>query len=94
MPFSLFQGEMAALVAGVAFLVIERLRLSTSLGAALEAYRLWGLMALSVLSFWVAGRLGEPVTLVGVAIVTPIASALLINNSYDWLRRVVARPAS
>lgn len=88
--FHLILGIGGATVFGLLFLFVEQRRLSWA-SASIEAFRLWAFMAISVLTVWTAVRAEAPEVQIGIALVSPVFAALLVNNIYLALRQRFAQ---
>jgi hypothetical protein len=85
-----FWGQASAVGVAILFMMIERVRLSWP-EAAIEAFRIWGFMAASVLSIWLALQNADPVLRIAIGILAPIVAALIFNNVHRGMRRRLER---
>jgi len=48
---------------------------------------MWGFMAISLFTIWFAVNVEDAIARIGIALVSPIIAALIVNNSYMVLRQ-------
>ncbi|OYY65132.1 hypothetical protein [Sphingomonas sp. 28-62-11] len=80
-------GQLGAAVMALVFVAVEWFRLKSWAQAAIEGFRIWGFMAISLLTIWLAFLLPDSVTRIWLGLVSPIVAAMLINNLYLALHR-------
>ncbi len=82
-------GQVLAIVGGLLFVLAEQFRLKSWKHAAIEGARIWGFMAISILTIWLAFLARDRELVIGIGLISPIVAALIVNNSYLALRRFV-----
>ncbi|NCP10951.1 MAG: hypothetical protein GW859_03160 [Sphingomonadales bacterium] len=74
-------------MAGALFIIMEWLRMRHWPSAVIEGLRMWGFMAISLFTIWFAVNVEDAIARIGIALVSPIIAALIVNNSYMVLRQ-------
>lgn len=80
-------GQLGAIGIALLFVMLERVRLKGWIAAGMEGFRIWGFMAASVLTIWLAFSLTDNVSRIGLALTSPILAGMLVNNGYLAMRR-------
>lgn len=80
-------GQIGAAIITLVFVGLEWFRLRSWALAAIEGFRIWGFMAISLLTIWLAFLSPDSATRILLGLVSPILAAMLINNLYLALHR-------
>jgi hypothetical protein len=84
-------GQLGAIILALLFLVAEKVRIQRWSFAAVESFRVWGFMAISIFSIWLALGAADMIVRIAIGLLSPVAAALIVNNSYLALHRFVRK---